>query len=237
MLFSKQRRINELIADNDAQGITDNIKILRPGAVEDMYVKVYIAHPYTGDISIELESPAGTRVTLWAKTGKPGKDINTVFDGKVFKKMIGEKAKGNWKLIVKDEAPKDEGFLCSWTIGFNLAQKGSEVFLTDTKGKHLKSKHHCHETGKIESIKGSIELLHPTSNKLQIDLIAPSGKSLTVFDKTKTKKRNLKKAFPKNILKDFVGEKANGVWTLNVTDETNAEKARLKKWSLDIAVN
>lgn len=235
MLFSKQRQINAPIPDNADKGLQDTIKVIRSGKVEDMHVRVNITHKYTGDISITLESPAGTKATLLKQTRKPGKNLSAVFDGISMKKFKNEKIKGDWKLTVKDGSPLDQGFLNNWTVGFKTAHKDSEIFITDSKGEPIESQHYCHQKGKVKSIKGSVELLHPSINKLKIELVSPKGKAVTLFSKMDPKK-NLKKAFPKDVLKKMAGEESKGAWTLRVKDGSKSQSARIKKWALDIAV-
>ncbi len=236
MLFSKQRQINVMIPDNNKEGLSDTIKVIRPGTIKDIYMRIHITHGYTGDLEIELVSPAGTSVKLHKKTKKAGKNLSLIFEGASMKKFKGQKAKGNWKLTVRDGASKDVGMLNNWTMGFSLEQKSSEAYLSNVSKDGFSSKHHCHENGKVKSIKGSIDLAHSKSNNLTIQLVAPSGKAVTLFKKQKSAKKNLKKAFPKDLLQKFVGEKAKGVWSLNVKDSAKTKSGRLKKWALDIAV-
>ncbi len=236
MLFSKQRQINALIPDNADKGLQDGIRVIRNGKVEDIHVRVNITHKYTGDISISLESPSGTVATLLKQTRKPGKNLSAVFDGKSMEKFRGEKIKGEWKLTVKDGSPLDQGYLNNWTIGFKSAHKDTELFITDGKGGALESHHYCHQKGKVKSIKGSLDLLHPSIDKLKVELISPKGKSVTLFSKSDPKK-NLKKSFPKDILKKLEGEEAKGAWCLKVTDKSKSKSARMKRWSLDLGIS
>ena len=235
MLFSKQRQINALIPDNKDTGLQDGIRVLRSGKVEDMHVRVNITHKYTGDISIALESPSGTVAKLLKQTRKPGKNLSAVFDGKSMEKFKGEKIKGEWKLTIKDGSPLDQGYLNNWTVGFKTAHKDTELFLTNKKGEALESHHYCHQKGKVKSIKGSLDLLHPSINKLKIELVSPKGKAVKLFSGLDAK-RNLKKAFPKDIVKKMEGEEAKGAWCLRVKDASKADTARLKRWSLDIDI-
>lgn len=114
--------------------IDDNVKI------NDLNVKVNIAHQYVKDIVMTLIAPDGTEVILAKANGGSGNNFkNTIFDDQAeadistatppfigphkpigkLSNFNGLNAKGNWKLRLKDTYTKaDPGKLLNWTIEY-----------------------------------------------------------------------------------------------------------------------
>jgi Zn-dependent metalloprotease/subtilisin-like proprotein convertase family protein len=121
------------------------------------------SHPYMGDLSFTLRSPAGTEITLFDGASCAGEDgIDAEFDdaaasvigcndwlsGGTFKPrdalaaFDGEDPNGDWTLQVADGFPLDEGTLDSWSLQLchdsPTAGEGSQAtgggWLADTGG-------------------------------------------------------------------------------------------------------
>jgi len=107
-------RANAAIPDNNSAGITRGIDIVvDPASVDRVRVVVRISHPYRGDLSVALTSPAGTRVVLHNRTG--GSADNLSIDRRL-NDFNGEAAGGRWTLTVADHARADVGRLVSWAL-------------------------------------------------------------------------------------------------------------------------
>jgi MYXO-CTERM domain-containing protein len=110
-------------------------------SITDVNVAVDITHSYVGDLTVTLESPAGTTITLFDAVGGAGIDfIGTVLDDEASASIVtaaapftgsfmpetalsafdGEDPNGDWTLSVTDGAAGDTGTLDEWTLTFEF---------------------------------------------------------------------------------------------------------------------
>lgn len=230
----KQRSINAIIPDNDDKGLQDTIKVFKKGTVESLSVRVNINHSYSGDLEVHLTSPSGKSAVLHGRTGSSKDNIELVFSGDVVKDFVGEKAKGKWTLTVKDFAPKDEGTLNNWSLRMDCTDKSSEIYIPDGEGKKLSSKQTCTVSGTIKGISASVDIQHGYIGDLVVTLVGP-GASVVLHDRENGSKKNLKKSY-KKALASFIGTKAKGDWTLEVSDYAPRDSGRIKSWNVDLKV-
>jgi subtilisin-like proprotein convertase family protein len=109
--------------------------------LSDVNVELQILHPYVGDLSAVVVSPAGTEVALFTNIGDGGDNFkNTIFDDEAetplpafapfegtfqaegsLADFDGEEAKGVWQVIITDNSKLDAGTLecCSLYIEGN----------------------------------------------------------------------------------------------------------------------
>jgi subtilisin-like proprotein convertase family protein len=59
------------IPDNDPAGVSSTISVADDFNINDLDVNVAVSHTWVGDISVTLESPAGTTVTIIDRIGQP----------------------------------------------------------------------------------------------------------------------------------------------------------------------
>ena len=119
------------IPENSA-GIVSQVAITDTRAIEQLFVRVDIAHPSRGDLRIELVAPDGTRVLLQEVSFERTPDVRTTFGRTavpvesldVFRGMI---ATGTWQLVVRDLRARDLGTLLSWGLEI---QFGGDVPMT-----------------------------------------------------------------------------------------------------------
>jgi len=233
MQYSKTRKIKKAIPDNDPNGLVDRIQVTRNLSVKSVSVHVNVEHPYAGDISVELTNPEGKKKTIQTPTRVPGKNLNKHYNGDMMASLAGGKSKGEWSLKVVDSGAKDSGSLVDWTISLELANsKKSEIFIDDQED--LNSTHVCHQGGKISSMTAHLNIEHSHIGDLICKLVSPSGKSVTLHNKTGGSQHNLGKNYSADDLKDFVGEKAKGKWKLEVSDKLKGDVGRLVSWGLNI---
>lgn len=233
MEYSKKRIIKKLIPDNDPNGLVDRINVVRNLTVKAVDVHVNIKHPYNGDISIELAGPNGKKVNLHSPSRVPGKNITKNFNGDMMSDLIGDKSKGEWALKVIDSGARDDGTLEDWTLHLTLANsKKSEIFIEDQQD--LDSVQVCHQGGKIVSMTADVNIEHSHIGDLICKLIAPSGKSVVLHNKTGGSTNNLVKSFSADDLKDMKGETAKGKWHIDISDKLKGDAGKLKSWKLNI---
>jgi len=118
--------------------ITSTINVPDNFTIEDVNVNLNISHSYTGDLTIYLTSPSGTKVNLIREMCNSYDDIDATFDddalnfatcsatppaiggtikpNEVLGSFNDENALGNWTLTVEDAADGDGGLLNSWNL-------------------------------------------------------------------------------------------------------------------------
>lgn len=231
MHYSKQRQVNESIPAKS--GMADEMRISKDAKINDIGLRFNIANAKSEAVSVKLESPDGTQVSLLKKAAHKGKHLSKSIDGKDLKKFLGLKSKGVWKLHVKDSSGK--ALLCNWTLNMELPNpKKSALMIPDNDKKGLESKYYCSHAGNVSGLKARVDIAHAYVADLKVSLTSPSGKSKLLHNKEGGSKANLKKSYSKKDLADFKGEKAKGFWTLTVHDTAPRDAGRLKSWGLMI---
>ncbi len=114
------------IPDNDTTGITSSLTIVDPRAIEELFVRVDIAHSSRGDLRLELIAPDGTIVLLKETSVDGGHDVHATFginatSAQPLTIFRGRSAAGVWKLRVRDLRPRDVGTLRSWDLVVKFA--------------------------------------------------------------------------------------------------------------------
>ena len=107
------------IPDNDPNGITRTLTTTETGQVQEVAVSVDITHTYIQDLSVTLESPDGTLVSLHHHTGGDADNIITTYTPATtagMQNLRGEAITGEWKLQVADLAGDDVGKLNRWAV-------------------------------------------------------------------------------------------------------------------------
>jgi subtilisin-like proprotein convertase family protein len=107
------------IPDEDPNGVSSTITVDQQGTIQNAKVGIDITHTYIGDLTVELISPGGSRVTLHNRAGKGKDNLITTFDASTVPAMAvlkGQKMQGNWMLKISDVAGRDVGKLNKWSI-------------------------------------------------------------------------------------------------------------------------
>jgi len=119
--LSFTRTPHAAIPDNDAGGISSSISVTQHIEIERVDVRLDIAHPFIGDLSVALESPSGTWSWLlfrpgagpYTAFGSSQENIHFTFDTVA---SWGEDSAGQWTLFVFDDEALLAGTLDSWTL-------------------------------------------------------------------------------------------------------------------------
>lgn len=98
---------NVAIPDNSAAGVETRIEGTENLVIQELKVEVAIAHPYIGDLRVELEKD-GVKAVLHDRQGGSADDIRRTFDTRAFGNM---NLRGTWILRVSDHASRDTGSL------------------------------------------------------------------------------------------------------------------------------
>jgi subtilisin family serine protease len=111
------------IPDGQAAGIDSAIAIDRTGVVQDLHIRVAIDHDFLGDLSLTLIAPSGHQVMIQSRTlGNQSslRQTYTLANTPGLTWMIGQPARGNWRLQVIDHVPSATGRLLSWELTLGL---------------------------------------------------------------------------------------------------------------------
>jgi subtilisin-like proprotein convertase family protein/subtilisin family serine protease len=109
------------IPDDTPAGVSDSIVVAEHISVERVDVTLEVTHPFIGDLSVALVSPAGVRSWLllrpgegpYSAFGSSQDDIHFTFDTVI---NWGEDSAGTWTLTVADNSLFDAGMLDRWTL-------------------------------------------------------------------------------------------------------------------------
>ncbi|MCH8622874.1 S8 family serine peptidase [Undibacterium sp. TS12] len=109
------------IPDNNKTGVSSSINIASNMMVERVDVTVNITHTFIGDLEVVLTSPTGTTSYLMYRPSKGSlsalgssqDNVHFTFDTVL---DMGESARGNWVLNVRDLAALSTGTFDSWSI-------------------------------------------------------------------------------------------------------------------------
>lgn len=114
------------IPDNDANGLTSTLRVSDTRTIENVYVRVDVAHPTNGDLRLELVAPDGTRVLLQNTSGSLASDLHATYGitatpAQPLDVLRGRSANGVWTLLVSDRSFRDAGTLLSWGLDIRFA--------------------------------------------------------------------------------------------------------------------
>lgn len=116
---SGEQTPNLVIPDNSTGGVASTISLSASGIARRVKVDLDIAHPYIGDLVVELFSPTGRRAALHTRQGDSADDLVASFDSErpgELSTLVGQPMQGNWVLRVSDRAGDDVGRLRKWRL-------------------------------------------------------------------------------------------------------------------------
>lgn len=99
----------------------DTVTVVDDLEIDAVEVAVDVRHTYRSDLRIELVSPAGTRVTLHARSGGSADDVVGTYGAdlvpfETLARLRGESSAGEWTLSVHDGVPANTGTLEAWSL-------------------------------------------------------------------------------------------------------------------------
>ena len=95
-------------------------------------------------------------------------------------------------------------------------------------------------SGVITRLNVSLDITHTYVGDLEVSLIAPSGKSLLLHNRSGGSTNNINQEYNLEntpILSQFIGEIVQGGWQLRVVDRARMDTGVLNKWELKFEVN
>ncbi len=104
---------SKAIPDGSSAGVSTDIAVDEGGSIQALSVKVDIAHPAKGDLTIKLQRIGLGEAVLLEADASSGEFGTKTFSVPTF---VGEDAAGTWRLVVSDVANGDTGTLNGWSI-------------------------------------------------------------------------------------------------------------------------
>jgi carboxypeptidase D len=105
----------------DRQAAASALSFAADLEISEMNVYVDATHPYVGDLTVTVISPAGTPVVLHDRTGGSTDNIVVWYDRdraptEPLARVAGEHSAGTWTLKVNDGVPQNTGTLNQWSL-------------------------------------------------------------------------------------------------------------------------
>jgi subtilisin-like proprotein convertase family protein len=100
------------IPDNNETGVTSVITVPDEGSIKGLKLTLDVAHTYVGDLTVLVEH-GGQKQVLHSREGGSTDNIKKTYTLTSFN---GAPVKGDWRLLIKDEAGQDTGKLNTWTL-------------------------------------------------------------------------------------------------------------------------
>jgi immune inhibitor A len=244
--ISRRNETHLPIPDKDAAGIASQIDISNAGRVRSIAVQVAIAHPYVGDLRVELVGPTGVSALLQNQAGGNASDLRRTFtssDTAVLAALIGSEVQGHWSLRVADLASRDTGTLESWGLEIALtsvaqsieASAAPRLAIPDNAPAGIGNAIALAATGTVQGLELQCRIEHPYIGDLRVELIAPQGQTALLHDRVggRTKDLSLNLSSSSNVaLAAMVGQPLSGNWVLRVADLASSDVGVLTAWSL-----
>ena len=243
-----QRQADLLIPDDDPEGISSEIVLAQMGMLQSIEVRIDVSHTYIGDLQIELEAPSGIKAKLHDRAGGYEDDIRETYtsDSKAeLENLNGELIAGTWRLHIKDLERRDTGRLNSWSIkvmyetagNVSTGEASPNLEIPDNSSQGVSNSISIGESGAVEDLEVSVDIVHTYIGDLVVELVAPSGQSAILHNRSGRGKDNLKMVYDFNTasaLETLVGQEINGDWLLKIRDLAAVDTGTLEKWTLKI---
>ncbi|MGI0484971.1 M6 family metalloprotease domain-containing protein [Pantanalinema rosaneae CENA516] len=235
-----------LIPDNQREGVSSIINMRQAGKVKAVKVSVDITHTYAADLQIELKSPSGKQALLYDRVRTMQRDLKQTFTTDTIptlKPLVGDDLKGDWVLVVRDVATRDIGRLNRWSIEVEYEDAGKvaqgevspNLPIPDNKPDGISSSIAIAESGNLTDLSISVAIVHPYIGDLLVEIVAPSGQSVTLHNQTGDSQDDLRMTYDRTstpALKALLGQPIQGDWMLRVKDLQSEDAGKLEKWSL-----
>ena len=196
------------IPDNTATGIADTIQISEALTIADLKVVVDISHTYRGDLQVTLAAPWGASIMLHPKNEGGGEnDLKVTYNASNLPPLAswrGRSTQGEWRLEVKDLAPKDTGQLNRWSLEFTPAaavvglvvlQESPGTIIPDNQSAGIERTLTTTSAGTVGNIEAAVDISHTYIGDLRISLVSPEGTQVKLYDRSGVGADNIVKTY------------------------------------------
>jgi subtilisin-like proprotein convertase family protein len=108
-----------MIPDNNSAGIERSLNVSENATIKEIEVGIDVTHSYISDLIVNLVSPLGSVTTLHSRTGGTADNIIKTYNftnSLNLRTLMGQAAKGVWKLRISDVVGQDVGKLNKWSL-------------------------------------------------------------------------------------------------------------------------
>jgi M6 family metalloprotease-like protein len=235
------------IPDNNPVGIQDVISVDQDGLLTALEVSVDISHSYRGDLVVVLAAPSGKQVALHQREGGGADHLVKSFDiatTPALSQFIGESIEGAWTLRIQDLAALDTGKLNRWALKL---QRGAsaKVVLEESPGTKIPDNTPAGIErvltatvgGLVREVSVEVDISHTYIRDLQVVLLSPAGKSVSLHARTGGSADNIVKTYDlatTPALAGLSGGPIQGAWRLQVSDHEGADLGKLNRWKVSL---
>jgi subtilisin-like proprotein convertase family protein len=238
-----------LIPDDQPAGIQSPMTISERGQVKSIKARVSLMHTYIGDLQVELIAPSGKRTMLHDRTGAGADDLTQIWDSAsllALAALLGESIQGTWTLAIRDLDRRDTGRLNWWGLEIDygspdrVVEEGAQpnVAIPDACPQGVQSSIAIDAIGAATDFKVSVDISHTYQGDLLVELVAPSGRSATLHNRSGGSRDDLRVTYNVSsapALAGLIGEAIQGNWMLRVRDLVAVDTGRLEKWGLTLS--
>ncbi len=246
---------NLAIPDKDLVGISSSLVSNTSGIIKGFKLSVDIQHQFVGDLQVRLIAPDGATFPILNPSTNSGQNVVTTFtpaNTPALAGVIGKQANGTWMLKVADVARLSVGTLRAWGLDIDVGAGGSSasgsahaeaapnLTIPDKDPVGITSSVTLLDNGTVADLTISVEITHQFVGDLKIIIKSPSGRVATLVTPSMDASQNLVRTYTKTdvpALSIFLGDQAQGKWSLNVADLVRLSVGTLKKWSVDVKLN
>lgn len=236
------------IPDASPAGVNSELDYPHGGSVAAVTVSVDIEHTYIGDLRVSLTSPGGVTVVLHERSGGSSDDLQrsyTVDDVPALETLVGQPARGSWRLGVADLVGQDTGILRQWSLDIALVDTGGvargratpALAIPDFDVTGARSAIAIERDGVAQRIRADLAVTHTYIGDLRVTLSAPNGAIAVLHDQTGGSADNLVAAYDSDAnaaLQALLGSAVRGNWTLQVVDRARHDTGTLQQWGIEI---
>ncbi|MBI3155247.1 MAG: proprotein convertase P-domain-containing protein, partial [Burkholderiales bacterium] len=235
------------IPDNDPAGIEDALDLTAGGSATTIALSVDIRHSFIGDLRVVLVSPSGEEALVHDRGGGNQQDLvrrYTSNDNPGLAALRGTPIAGTWRLRVLDLAPVDQGELRGWTLDTAVpaeqvlvVEEAPGATIPDADPRGIERALATASNARVRSIDLELDITHSWIGDLRVLLVAPSGRSALIHDRTGRDADHLIGTWTSTqhpALAGLAGDPAGGDWSLRVVDLEARDIGKLNRWRLRI---
>jgi subtilisin-like proprotein convertase family protein len=109
----------------------------------------------------------------------------------------------------------------------------SQQVIPDNNPQGAVSNFNCRLPGNIIGAKVSVDIRHPNTGELQVNLTSPKGTTIPLHNRS-GRNSNLRETFTGDMLRALMGQESEGNWSLQVIDTNPRNKGVLNNWRLEL---
>ena len=233
------------IPDADTTGVESVLECPEEFVLSDIAVEVDIAHSFIGDLEVALVSPAGTTAVLHDRSGGAQSGLLATFEPSTspqLARILGEEARGPWRLRVRDLAAEDTGRLHRWALRLRGVEKRRVVLeeapalaIPDAPGPAVERTLTAEAEGTLETLRVEVDITHTYIGDLEVTLQSPAGTTVTLHSRSGAWQDNIVRSYTADdtpALAALHGEPVRGDWRLRIIDRAPRDRGKLNRWGL-----